>query len=260
MLFMIDTHCHLTDKRLASNIDAVLDRARKAGVRAFLCAASSATDSEAAAALAASKHGVYCTAGIHPHDASRMDPADLDRIESLAENPRCVAIGEIGLDYHYGFSPRPSQKQVFASQLQLAARIGTRVVIHTREAFEDTMSVLMESEIDMTSVLFHSFAGEPGECKRILDSGASISFSGIVTFKNAPQTRQAAAMVPDDRILAETDCPYLSPEPVRKEKINEPSNLIHVVRRLAELRKVPLDGFRETLVKNAGKILGLHPA
>ncbi len=257
---MIDTHCHLTDGRFAGNLDGVIDRAGRAGVTAMICATANAADAEAAAALSSYYGCIYFTAGIHPHEAAGAAEADYRKIVSIAGDPRCLAIGEIGLDYHYDFSPRQRQQQVFAEQLQRARQQDARVVIHTREAFDDTMAVLRESGIDMAHVLFHSFTGGPAQGTKILDAGASISFSGIVTFKKASEIRETAALVPDDRILAETDAPYLSPEPVRKIRVNEPANVVHVYRRLAGLRHTPLPEFERLLNANAAAILGLQPS
>lgn len=255
---MIDTHCHLTDGRLAGTLDGVIERANRSGVDAVLCATANAADAEAAAALSAHYGCVYFTAGIHPHEAAGAAEADYRKIASIAGDPRCLAIGEIGLDYHYDFSPRRRQRQVFAEQLARARQHDARVVIHTREAFDDTMAVLRESGIDMARVLFHSFTGGPDEGRTVLDAGAAISFSGIVTFKKASSIRETAAIVPDDRILAETDAPYLSPEPVRKMRVNEPANVVHVYRRLAALRHMPLPAFERLLNANAAAILGLQ--
>ena len=255
---MIDTHCHLTDRRLRSNLPGVMQRAAENGVDTILCAASDIEDSALAAEIAVQHHGVFCTAGIHPHEASSADETSIPAIESMLQNPKCVAIGEIGLDYHYDFSPRDVQAQAFAVQLELAAKTGSRVIIHTREAMEDTLSILSNSGVDFSSVVFHSFTGGPEDGRRVLDLGCAISFSGIATFKKADDIRQTAAMVPDDRILVETDAPYLSPEPVRSMKTNEPANVVHIANRIATIRDIPPAEMAEQLVDNARRILGLQ--
>jgi len=255
---MIDTHCHLTDERIFQNLPGVLQRSEDSGVDIILCATSDIQDSEQAASIAKQHRGIFCTAGIHPHEAGGADEAAIPRIEALLQNQECVALGEVGLDYHYNFSPRDDQKRVFAMQLDLAARTGSRVIIHTREAFEDTVSILAESGVDPTGVVFHSFTGGPDEGRRILDMGCAISFSGMVTFKKADDIRRTAAMVPDDMILAETDAPYLSPEPVRKMKVNEPANVVHIAKRLATIRDVQPETMSRLLCDNARRILGLQ--
>ena len=247
---LIDTHCHLCHSRLAGDT-AVLDRAKAAGVAACICAAADLAESQSARTLSHERPAVWCISGIHPHEAKNAAADSLARIELLAADDRNVAIGEIGLDYHYDFSPRDVQRRVFAEQLQLAGRLGKPVVIHMREAVEDTLSILAESRLDASRVVFHSFTEGPAIARRILDLGASISFSGIVTFQNAQDLRQSALLVPSDRILVETDAPYLSPEPLRKMKTNEPANVLHVAARLAALRNVSLEEFAQAATRNS---------
>jgi len=256
-LTVVDTHCHLTHGRLRAQLAAVLTRADDAGVRAVISAASSVGDAIAAAALAAKYPRVYCTAGVHPHDAKDVAGDYLARLESLARHPKCVAVGEIGLDYHYDFSPRDAQRRVFAEQLALAGRLGRPVVVHTREAFDDTVAVLAESGVDGRRVVFHSFTGPPAETGRALDLGATVGFSGIVTFSKAAELRESAALVPDGRLLIETDAPFLSPEPVRKMKTNEPANVVHVAACLAGVRKCPPERIAEITTANAAGFFGL---
>ena len=256
---LIDTHCHLAHGRLRQQVEAVLERARSAGVRRVICAAADALECRAAAGLAERYDHVYCTAGIHPHEAASVDSEALRLVEQLAGRSDNVAVGEIGLDYHYDFSPRPDQHRVFAEQLQLALRLGKPIVIHTREALEDTLSILAESGVDGRRVAFHSFTEGPAAARRVLDFGATIGFSGIMTFKKADDLRQAAALAPDDRILVETDSPYLSPEPVRKMKTNEPANVAHVAACLAGVRGTSLQAVAELTTANAVRLFALQP-
>ncbi len=256
-LKLIDTHCHLTDERLTSQLAGVLARARAAGLGAIVCATSSVSDASAAAELAAGHEGVCWTAGVHPHQAKDPGGDYLRRIEELLARPGGVAVGEIGLDYHYDFSPRQLQRRVFAEQLDLAGRLGRPAVVHTREAFDEAVAIIADSTLPGERVVFHSFTGGPAEARRALDLGACVSFSGIATFRNAAEIRQAAALVPDGRILIETDAPYLSPEPVRKMKLNEPANLVHVARCLAAVRKAPVEAFAELTTANAVRFFGL---
>lgn len=184
-------------------------------------------------------------------------PGYLQQLEEFAAADRCMAIGEIGLDYHYDFSARYVQRQVFAEQLALAGRLGTKVVIHTREAFEDTLAIIRESGLGGEQFVFHSCTEEPANVRRMLDLGAMVGFSGIATFKNAAHLRASARLMPAERMLIETDSPYLSPEPVRAMKINEPSNVAHVVRCLAAERGVPAEELAEQTTINAERFFGL---
>ncbi len=258
---LIDTHCHLAHGRLKQNLPDVLQRATDAGVDTVICAAADLEDSIAAIAICEDEKfpnsNIFCTAGIHPHDATNADTACIARIGELAGNACNVAIGEIGLDYHYDFSPRDRQKQAFADQLQLAIELQKPVVVHSREAFDDTMSILNQSGVDMTKVLFHSFTGGPDQAEVILATGALMSFSGIATFKTADDLRQSVLMTPDDRITLETDGPFLSPEPVRKMKTNEPANVVHIANILAQLRGVSPEQFATQTTANAERFFAI---
>ena len=257
MLRLIDTHCHLAHVRLRRRAAELLERARDAGVGAVVCASGDLDEAGTAMDLAGKYPGVYFTAGVHPHEAKDAGEGYLRQIGRLASSNRNVAIGEIGLDYHYEFSPREDQRRVFIEQLALAAEMAKPVVIHTREAFDETLAILAESNVDGQRVVFHSFTAGRQQAHQALDIGAAISFSGIVTFKKAGELRQAAAFVPDDRILVETDAPYLSPEPVRKMKTNEPANVVHVARRLAALRGTTEKKIAELTTANAMGLFGL---
>lgn len=248
---LIDTHAHLSHGKLRQQAGEVVARAREAGVGAILCAAGDLAEAKTALGLSRRLDGVFCTAGVHPHAAKDVSCQYLQQLEELLARPECPAMGEIGLDYHYDFSPRDAQRRVFAEQLTLAKRLGCPIVLHTREAFDDTMDLLSEGGVDGSRVVFHSFTGGPTEAKRTLDFGATLSFSGIATFRNAGEIRESALLAPVDRILVETDCPYLSPEPVRKMAVNEPVNVVHVARRLAELRGCVFKTFAEQTTQNA---------
>ncbi|MHC4984448.1 MAG: TatD family hydrolase [Planctomycetota bacterium] len=254
---LIDTHCHLTDRRLEGDLAAALARARQAGVAACICAAANVHDSESAAEIAAANEGAFCMAGVHPHDAGAADHDYLERLAELADRPENVAIGEIGLDYHYEFSARGVQQEAFAAQVGLAARLGKPVVVHTREALPDTLAILRQAGARPERVVFHSFTGGGRETQQVLEPGFWVSYSGIVTFNKADALREAAAAVPDDRIMVETDSPYLSPEPVRKMKTNEPANVVHVARRLAHVRGAAPEDFAALTTANAVRFFAL---
>ncbi len=254
---LVDTHCHLCHSRLRQDINAVLARAREAGVAAFICAAADLHESKAAGDLAQRESDVYCIAGVHPHEAKDVPDDYLAQLERLAADAKNVAVGEVGLDYHYNFSPPEAQREVFAAQLALARRLGKPVVIHTREAFDDTLAILAEAGADGSRVVFHSFTGSADEARRALNFGAMVGFSGIVTFKNAGELCQTAGLVPDDRLLIETDSPYLSPEPLRKMKTNEPANILHIAERLAVVRRTTPDALAELTTANAIRFFGI---
>lgn len=257
MLQLIDTHCHLAHGRLRPQVAAALGRARAAGVIACVCASGDLREAHEGLVLSREFAQVFFTAGVHPHEAKDAGEGYLAAIEQLAAERKNVALGEIGLDYHYDFSPRPAQQRVFAEQLALAVRLGKPVVVHTREAFADTMAILKASGVDGRRIVFHSFTEGPDQARAALDFGATISFSGIVTFKQADLLRQSAIFVPDDRLLVETDAPYLSPEPVRKMKTNEPANVAHVAACVAALRGAVLEEFARITTANATRFFGL---
>jgi TatD DNase family protein len=221
-----DDHCHLpADLALAAEQVA---EAQAAGVQRLITVGTDVASSRAALAAARAHPGVvWATAGLHPHDATdAADEQALEAIEGLLAEPEVVAVGECGLDYHYDHSPRPVQRDVFAAQIALAHAHGCALVIHTREAWDDTFAVLAEAGVPDRTV-FHCFTGGPEEARRCLDLGAYLSFSGIVTFPTASELREAAARCPLDRLLVETDAPYLAPVPHRGKK-NRPA-LVSVV-------------------------------
>lgn len=254
---LIDTHCHLTHGRLRQQTDDVLNRARQAGVVAFVCAAADMYESKNALTLAHGHADVFCTAGVHPHEAKDTPPDYLNNLRMLAHDVSNVAIGEIGLDYHYDFSPRPDQQRIFAEQLDLAGQLSKPIVIHTREAFDDTIAIIRNSGIDGGKLVFHSCTDGPAAVKQAMDIGAMISFSGIATFKTATDVQQSVAITPDDRIMIETDSPYLAPEPVRKMKPNEPANVAHVATFLAAIRKTTPEAFAKLTTANAVRFFSL---
>ena len=236
----------------------MLLRARAAGVGAVICAAGDLVESRANLGLAHREKDVFALAGVHPHEAKDAQEGYLSQLEELAADARNVGIGEIGLDYHYDFSPRDAQRRVFGEQLDLARRLGKNVVVHTREAFEDTLALIAANGVEGRRIVFHSFTENVAAARRALDLGATISFSGIVTFARSDELRQAALLVPADRMLVETDAPYLSPEPVRKMKTNEPANVLHVATFLAHLRGVAIDELARQTTENAKRFFDLR--
>jgi TatD DNase family protein len=254
---LVDSHCHLDDEKFAPDRDAAIARARAAGVERMLAIGTGdgPPDLEAALRLARAYEFIYATIGVHPHDAAKTTPETLVRLAELAREPKVLAIGEIGLDYHYDFSPRDVQRRVFMEQLQLAAQVRKPIVIHTREAWEDTLAVVREHGLPFGGIM-HCFTGGPNEAGQALELGFHLSFGGILTFPKADDVREAAAGAPEDRLLVETDSPYLAPVPYRGKR-NEPSFLPETARRLAELRGMVPEDLALATTRNFDRLFGL---
>jgi len=240
---LIDTHCHLTFDGLIQDIDGVIARSKAAGVTSWITVGTDMQENQKTVELTEKYDNMYAAVGMHPHDAKDLSADTLTELKELAQSKKVVAIGETGLDYHYNFSKQTDQKRAFAAQLTIAKELNLPVVIHCREAFDQTMEILDRFGRGLKSVVFHCFSGSARQAKIVLDYGFYISFTGVVTFKNAELTRQAAEIVPLDRLMLETDCPYMSPEPMRKQKINEPALMLHTAKYLAELKDMDLTDF-----------------
>lgn len=254
---LIDTHAHLTSEPLLTRIDEVLANARAAGVEAVVSVATDVADTEKAIALARREPDVYATAGIHPHEASTVSPDDWPKLETLLPDPQVVAFGEIGLDYHYDFSDPPTQRRVFARQLELAAPGDLPVIIHCREAMSDTVAMLVDHGFDNRRIVFHCFSGNADDAALVADHGWRVSFTGMVTFKKSQALQQIAAAYPGDMLMLETDSPYLSPVPVRNKRPNEPAHLRHLAKFLAALRDESVDVLINQTTTNAREFFGL---
>jgi len=244
---LIDTHCHLTFNDLARDVEAVLVRSRQAGVTGWITVGTDLQENQKAIELAERHENMYAAVGIHPHEAKDVTAQTLTELKALAQNEKVVAIGETGLDFHYNFSEPSQQKMAFAQQLIIAAELNLPAIIHCRKAFDETMEILNEYRTSIEKVVFHCFSGSAQQAKVVLDKGFYISFTGVVTFKNAEATRQAAGIVPLDRLMLETDCPYMSPEPMRKQKINEPALMVHTAKCLAELKQMDFPNFAQAV-------------
>jgi len=254
---MIDTHCHLTSEALASQVSAVIDRAREAGVDCMITVGTDARDSEASGLLAAQYGAVCFSAGIHPHEAAKASPTDIETLSQLWKQNKCVAVGEIGLDYHYDFSPRDVQRDLLARQLEAAAPTGRPLIVHSREAFDDTVSILKQQGYTKRPAVFHCFTGTPDEASEIAANGWRISFTGVVTFKKLTALQSIAAAYPADQLMIETDAPYMSPEPVRHIRPNEPAMLKHTVAFLAKLRGQSFEAVAAQTAENAKQFFKL---
>lgn len=254
---LIDTHSHLTFDSLIQDIDGVVARSKAAGVTSWLTVGTDPQQNRKAIELADKFENMYASVGIHPHDAKDLTADTLTELKELAQSEKVVAIGETGLDFHYNLSPQPDQKRAFAAQLTIAKELNLPVIIHCREAFDQTMEILDRHGHGLKAVVFHCFSGSAEQAKIVLDYGFYISFTGVVTFKNAELTRRAAKIVPADRLMLETDCPYMSPEPMRKQKINEPALMIHTAKYLAELKGMDLADFANAVTATSKTFFGL---
>lgn len=247
-----DQHCHLpTDFAEAR---AAVDDANAAGVAVLINVGTSVEDSHAAAATAAAHQGVWATAGVHPHEAKW----GLDGLERLLGKSKVVAVGEAGLDYHYDYSPRSTQRSVFAAQIDLANRHGLPLVVHSRSAWDDTLSILDWEQMPERTVL-HCFTGGPDEAEACLERGAMLSFSGIVTFPKAPEVRAAVQACPLDRIMVETDSPYLAPVPHRG-KPNRPALVSVVGTAVAEAKELEPNVVEQATWETTLEFYGLDAA
>ena len=251
---LIDTHTHLDDARYEPDREAVIARARETGIDRIITIGCDLSTSQAAVALANRYPFVYATVGVHPHEVKHIEDGWYNELRRLAENKKVVAFGEVGLDYHYNHSSPKEQRDRFREQIQLARELRLPLVIHTREAQEDTIQILKDERSTEVGGVFHCFSGDAWLAKDALDLGFYLSFSGILTFQNAGMLRDIAKIVPLDRLLIETDCPYLTPVPHRGKR-NEPAFVRHVAETLAAILSVSdLDEIHRLTTENARRL------
>jgi len=269
---VIDSHAHLDFPQFNADRPAVIRRARQAGLTAVVNVGTDLASSRAAVALAQEHDFIYAAVGVHPHDAKTVTPAVLAELRALARQPKVVAIGEIGLDYYRDLSPRDVQRRAFEAQLALAAELGLPVIIHSREAHDDVLAMLRRWKLEGGSWkveggeqragaqgigVLHSYAAGPERLDEVLALGFSIGISGPVTFANAGRLRAVAAAVPLERLLVETDCPYLTPEPHRGQR-NEPAYVRYVVETVARARGAMMEEIGATTAENAQRLFGIR--
>jgi TatD DNase family protein len=249
---VVDTHCHLDH---CDPPDAELvERARAAGLNRIATVGLNGASIERGLQAAAQYEEVFAIVGRHPHETAGFGAADLDEIERAAADPNALAIGETGLDYYRDHAPRDDQRRAFEAQLELAGRLGMPVAIHTRAAEEDTFAILREHADRLPAVILHCFSA-PDRIDESVERGYLCSFAGNVTYPKATDLQEAAATLPPDVLLTETDAPYLSPQPVRG-KPNEPASVVHTARKLAELRGVSYEELERTVEQNAARVFG----
>ncbi|MDL2287650.1 TatD family hydrolase [Eubacteriales bacterium OttesenSCG-928-G02] len=251
---MFDTHAHYDDEKYAGETDLIIANAFKSGVKYIINAGISKETSLFGKNLSESYQGIYFSAGVHPHEAQKYDENLNEWLEPLLMHPKCVAVGEIGLDYHYDFSPRNIQAEIFKYQLEIALKYNKPVIIHDREAHKDCIDTVLSYK-DLKGV-FHSFSGSAETAKLLQQQGWYLSFNGIVTFKNAENPRKALLAVDDDKLLIETDCPYLTPHPFRGKR-NDSSYLEHIVSAIAEIRGESVEHIIKITTQNAKNLFKL---
>ena len=253
---IFDTHAHYDSSRFADDCDAVLAAMPQKGIGLILNAACDLKSSLTSQQLALRYPFVYASAGIHPHEAKDV-PADWERqLKQFATYEKCVAIGEIGLDYHYDFSPRETQRELFAAQMEVAAELGLPVIIHEREALTDTLDILRSFRGRVHGV-FHCFSNSLETARIVLDLGYDIALGGTVTFKNARHAPLVAAGIPADRLLVETDCPYMAPVPMRGQR-NDSSYLSYIIEKIAEVRQTTFEAIVEQTYQNGCRLFGIN--
>ena len=259
---MIDSHCHLADDAFADDLDQVVARARTAGLSTALCVLAMGEPAEAARVprIASLWPAIRFAIGVHPHEAGRftapVEETVADVRRAIEATPRASALGEIGLDYHYDLSPRAVQRAVFRAQLALAAQMQLPVVVHTREAEADTVALLQEAGGTALRGVLHCFTGTAGMARWAVRAGLHVSFAGVVTFRNADALRDTATEVPLERLLVETDCPYLAPVPFRGKR-NEPALVVEVANTLARVKGVSVEDLDEAVTANFRALFGV---
>ncbi len=253
---LIDSHCHIDDARYDADREAMIQRAQAEGVGHFVTIGCDLDTSRAAVALAQKHSFISATVGVHPHEVKLIQDNWYDELRTLAKSGRVVAYGEIGLDYHYDHSPRDVQRARFREQVRLACALKLPIVIHTREAQEDTIVILKEEKAGEVGGVFHCFSGDAWLAKDALDLGFYLSFSGVITFQNATMLRDIVKTVPLDRIMVETDAPYLTPVPNRGKR-NEPAYVRHVADKIAELHGLTIQQVEDATTQNTKRLFAI---
>ncbi len=252
---LIDVHCHLTGDEFAEvgGVDGVLARAKSVGVARVICSGYDLQSSYVAKEISEKHDEVYFCAGFHPSELSKYEDGDMEKLAALCAHEKCVAVGEIGLDYHFEDNPpKERQKELFVRQLQIAGEVGLPVVLHSRDAAQETLELLKQNAgLLKNGGLMHCYSYSPEMTEDFLALGLSFSFGGPSTFKNARKVQESVQRIPASRILSETDCPYLTPTPLRGVFPNEPKNVAYVVENMARLRQVNEEELKKQLWQNA---------
>jgi TatD DNase family protein len=250
---MIETHAHLDSEKYDEDRDRVIEEAFKHGIKLIINVTSDLASLDKVKALSDKYEQIYMTVGIQPHTAYEVNNDILELINTMAKEKKVVAIGEIGLDYHYNFSLPEIQRKVFRQQIRLAKKLNLPLAIHTREAFEDTINILKEEKVDNIGGVIHCFTEDLTQAKTYTDMGFYLGIGGVVTFKGAKSLQQAVENIPLNRIILETDCPYMTPAPHRGKR-NEPSYIRFVAEKIADLKKIDIEEVKKETTKNATEL------
>ena len=253
---LVDTHAHLVDKAFHQDREEMLQRAKEAGVAGIVCIGDTLASSQESLALAQEQEGIWATAGVHPHHALQAGEDLEARLLELLSHPLVVAVGEVGLDYHYDFAPRDVQHQVFRRQIRIARKVGKPLVIHSREANEDVVRILQEEKAEDVGGVFHCFWGDEELARTVLAMGFYVGVGGPVTFKKSEALRATLKTVPLDRLLVETDSPYLAPVPFRGKR-NEPAYVVESARQLAAVKGLTPEELADVTTENARRLFRL---
>ena len=253
---MIDSHCHLYIKNSPEQQDQLIKEAAADGIGKIINIGIDIETSQLSLDLAEKYDSIYSTVGIHPHDAKKLNEQSIEKLRQLAAHQKVVAIGEIGLDFYRNLSPKPLQYAAFEKQLELAVELKKPIVIHTRESLEETIEVVKKYEADLVGGVFHCFPGDAADAERIFELGFSVSFGGVITFKNSDMA-EVASQVPLEKIILETDSPYLTPLPFRGKQ-NRPAYVKYVYQKLAELRGLPVADIESIIDRNCVKLFKLE--
>lgn len=251
---LIDSHGHINDEKF-DDVEDVIKRAEETGLEAMICASCNLSSSQVATGFANKHKIVYANVGFHPENVDEFDQKSLSEIEKLAKNEKVVAIGEIGLDYYWTKENKEKQKEVFVAQIELANKLGLPVVVHCRDAMGDMLETLEKHPLKKPS-LMHCYGGSLESAKELMKLGFSFSFGGLVTFKNAKNVVEVVQNLPIEKILLETDCPYMCPEPFRGQR-NEPRNVIYVADAISRIKNLPIEEVASVTTENAKRLFGI---
>lgn len=253
---LVDVHAHILDACFENDLDEVVKRADDSGVRKIICSAYDLSSSQKAVEIANKYEKVYATVGIHPENLEGVNfGTDKNKLCQLAENKKVVAIGEIGLDYHFTSENKNLQKEIFEKQIQLANELNLPIVVHSRDAMGDTIELLKKNKPKKES-LMHCYSGSIESAKILINLGFAFSFGGVVTFKNAKNVVEVVKNLPMDKILLETDCPYMTPVPFRGQR-NEPKNVVYVADEIARIKDLNIEEVAKITTENAKRIFGI---
>ncbi len=257
---LIDTHAHLTFDELKQDVDNVVKRSIEAGITGWVTVGTEPGGLAPAVEVAQRYENMSAAVGIHPHYAKDITKKDLEEVNSLCQKDIVRAVGEMGLDFHYNFSAQDAQRQLFEKQLNIAAETGKPAIIHSRNAFDETLEILRPYVDRVKKMVVHCWGGSVEQTRTILDLGLYLSITGIVTFKKSDQLRESVKIIPTDRLMLETDCPYISPEPVRNQRPCEPWMLVHTAEKVAQVKEMPVGELADQTTRTAKSFFNIDLA